>query len=281
MGAHQTALEGEAGEAAAMAPHLSIRDVSIVYPARSGTEAFVAVERLSLEVAEGEFVTIVGPSGCGKSTLLLAIDGLVKPAGGEIRLGGSKITAPDSDRAMVFQEFALLPWRTVLGNIEFGMELNRTPNRTEAAKRLIELVGLEGFERHHPHELSGGMRQRVGIARALAVNPDVLLMDEPFGALDAQTREIMGIELLKVWEQRRTTVLFVTHGIDEAIYLADRVVVMAKSPGRVIDTIDIDLPRPRTQRVRNSPEFMQYRQRISAQLFTGVDADLAGGAAAP
>jgi NitT/TauT family transport system ATP-binding protein len=168
---------------------------------------------------------------------------------------------------MVFQEFALLPWRTVLGNIEFGMELNGQGDREATARELVELVGLQGFERHHPHELSGGMRQRVGIARALAVNPDVLLMDEPFGALDAQTREIMGVELLKVWDRQRKTVLFVTHGIDESIYLADRVVVMSPRPARILETIEIDLPRPRTRQVRNSPEFLHYRERISSLLF--------------
>jgi NitT/TauT family transport system ATP-binding protein len=177
------------------------------------------------------------------------------------------VTGPGPDRAMVFQEFGLLPWRSVQRNVELGMELNKRSDREAKARELIRLVGLEGFERHHPHELSGGMRQRVGIARALAVDPDVLLMDEPFGALDAQTREIMAEELLKIWDQRRTTVVFVTHGIDESIYLADRVVVMGARPGRILETIEIDLPRPRTPEVRGTPEFQAYRARISALLF--------------
>jgi NitT/TauT family transport system ATP-binding protein len=246
--------------------HLTVKRLRVTYPGRSGPP-FVALDDISLEVDAGEFITIVGPSGCGKSTLLLAVDGLIHPAEGEITLGGKPITGPGPDRAMVFQEFALLPWRTVLGNIELGMELNGQGNREARARELIELVGLQGFERHHPHELSGGMRQRVGIARALAVDPDVLLMDEPFGALDAQTREIMGVELLKVWDQERKTVLFVTHGIDESIYLADRVVVMGPRPARILETIEIDLPRPRTRQVRNSPEFLHYRERVSSLLF--------------
>jgi NitT/TauT family transport system ATP-binding protein len=168
---------------------------------------------------------------------------------------------------MVFQDFGLLPWRSVLKNVELGMELNGVSDRTAKARELIQLVGLSGFEDHHPHELSGGMRQRVGIARALAVDPDVLLMDEPFGALDAQTRELMADELLKIWDQRRTTVVFVTHGIDESIILADRVVVMGGRPGRVIETIEIDLPRPRGREVRSTPRFLEYRERISSLLF--------------
>jgi NitT/TauT family transport system ATP-binding protein len=248
--------------------HLVVRDLAITYPARSGKAPFTAVDGVDLEVGAGEFITIVGPSGCGKSTLLLAIDGLIDPTRGAVTLGGRTITKPGPDRAMVFQDFGLMPWRTVQSNIEFGMELAKLGNREATAAELIKLVGLEGFEKHHPHELSGGMRQRVGIARALAVDPDVLLMDEPFGALDAQTREIMAEELLKVWEQRRKTVLFVTHGIDESIYLADRVVVMGKGPGRILETIEIDLPRPRTPAIRGSREFQEYRTRISELLFT-------------
>jgi NitT/TauT family transport system ATP-binding protein len=252
---------------AGAASHLTLRDVAITYPAHAGKPAYTAVDGVDLQVGAGEFVTVVGPSGCGKSTLLLAIDGLVKPSRGEIALGGKPVTGPGPDRAMVFQEFGLLPWRSVQRNVELGMELNKHADRQAKARELIRLVGLEGFERHHPHELSGGMRQRVGIARALAVDPAVLLMDEPFGALDAQTREIMAEELLKIWDQRRTTVVFVTHGIDESIYLADRVVVMGARPGRILETIEIDLPRPRTPEVRGTPEFQAYRARISSLLF--------------
>jgi NitT/TauT family transport system ATP-binding protein len=176
---------------------------------------------------------------------------------------------------MVFQEFGLLPWRTVLGNVTFGLEASKQggPEARRRARDLLHLVGLAGFENHHPHELSGGMRQRVGLARALAVRPNILLMDEPFGALDAQTRELMGNELLKLWSQDRKTVLFVTHGIDEAIYLADRVVVMTKGPSRVKEIIEIDLPRPRTVDTRSMPRYVQYRERLTSLLFddTGTD----------
>ena len=255
-----------------MSHQVVVDDVQIAYEGKNDRR-FVALDRVDLEVDQGEFVTIVGPSGCGKSTLLLAIDGLLKPVRGEVLVGGKPVVGPGSDRAMVFQEFALLPWRNVLGNVKFGMEVNGRKGKaaTARAHELIRLVGLEGFEHHHPHELSGGMRQRVGIARALAVDPDVLLMDEPFGALDAQTREIMGSELLKVWEQDRKTVLFVTHGIDEAIYLADRVIVISKGPGRVLETIEVGLPRPRTMDVRKSPEYVALRDRISRLLFDRAD----------
>jgi len=262
---------------------IAIHDVQISYPSRRGGDDFVAVRDIDLEIAEGEFVTIVGPSGCGKSTLLLAIDGLVKTSRGAIEVGGRTVTGPGQDRAMVFQEFGLLPWRTVLGNVLFGMEIAKQDRKASEARarELITLVGLGGFENHHPHELSGGMRQRVGIARALAVQPDVLLMDEPFGALDAQTREIMAGELLKIWEVERKTVLFVTHGIDEAVYLADRVIVMSKSPGRIIADIAVDLPRPRTGEVRSSPEYLRLREEVSSLLFTETsDERRVGGLAA-
>ena len=249
---------------------IAIDDVQISYRSRGGGDDFVAVENIDLEVAEGEFVTIVGPSGCGKSTLLLAVDGLVAPSRGEIVVDGRTVEGPGQDRAMVFQEFGLLPWRTVLGNVQFGMEIAKEDAKgaERRARELIDLVGLSGFEDRHPHELSGGMRQRVGIARALAVRPDVLLMDEPFGALDAQTREIMASELLKIWEVERKTVLFVTHGIDEAVYLADRVIVMSKGPGRIIADMAVDLPRPRTSEIRGSSEYIRYREHVSSLLFT-------------
>jgi NitT/TauT family transport system ATP-binding protein len=255
-------------------PQIAIQDVQISYPGRRDGEPFVAVDNIDLEVEQGEFVTIVGPSGCGKSTLLLSVDGLVQPSRGRILLEDRPVTGPAQDRAMVFQEFGLLPWRTVLGNVMFGMEIAREDRKESErrARELIRLVGLEGFERHHPHELSGGMRQRVGIARALAVQPQVLLMDEPFGALDAQTREIMAGELLKIWDLERKTVLFVTHGIDEAVYLADRVLVMSKGPGHVLADIPVDLPRPRTTEIRDSPEYLRIRSQVSNLLF-GETAD--------
>ena len=265
----------EAARAGA-ASHLTVRDVAITYPAHAGKPAYTAVDGVDLQVVQaGEFVTVVGPSGCGKSTLLLAIDGLVKPSRGEIALGGEAVSGPGADRAMVFQEFGLLPWR-IGASATSSSGWSSTSARTARRRRceLIRLVGLEGFERHHPHELSGGMRQRVGIARALAVDPDVLLMDEPFGALDAQTREIMAEELLKIWDQRRTTVVFVTHGIDESIYLADRVVVMGATPGRILETIEIDLPRPRIARAaRATPEFQALPRSGSRRCCSGRRSD--------
>lgn len=249
--------------------HVSLRDVEIAYPGRRGEQPFVAVDGITFDVAKGEFVTIVGPSGCGKSTLLLAIDGLLHPSRGDVEVGGAPVTGPGRDRAMVFQEFGLLPWRTVLANVTFGLEVAKHKGAEAKARgrELLRLVGLEGYEDHHPHQLSGGMRQRVGLARALAVRPEVLLMDEPFGALDAQTREIMAGELLKIWDRERKTVLFVTHGIDEAIYLADRVVVMTKGPGRIKEIIDIGLPRPRGANVRSSAEYIEHRERLASLLF--------------
>ena len=193
-----------------------------------------ALHGFDIEVREGEFLSIVGPSGCGKSTFLNVLLGLIKPDSGDLTLDGKRISGPGTDRAMVFQEFGLLPWRTVQHNVELGLELKgmAAETRREISARFIEMVGLVGFEGHYPHELSGGMKQRVGLARALATDPDVLLMDEPFAALDAQTRDIMQVELLRIWQEARKTVLFVTHQIDEAIYLSDRVMVMTKRPGR-------------------------------------------------
>ncbi|MBS4026859.1 MAG: ABC transporter ATP-binding protein [Clostridia bacterium] len=244
--------------------HVSIRDVEVVYKKHQTDEELVALTGFSVEVEKGEFVTIVGPSGCGKSTLLLSIDGLLPQANGEILIGGKPVSGPGMDRAMVFQEFALMPWRTVEANTWFGLEV-QGESKVDLRKRAeyyLNLVGLKGFERSYPHQLSGGMRQRVGIARALAVNPEILLMDEPFGALDAQTREIMQVELLKIWEKDRKTVFFVTHGIDEAIYLADKIVVMSARPGRVKEIINVSLPRPRGMDIKTTAEFGRMRQHI-------------------
>src|SRR5262249_22587938 len=222
----------------------------------------------ALDGPRGTFVTIVGPSGCGKSSVLLAIAGLTTPSAGRVLVDGDVVTGPGRDRAMVFQEFALMPWRTVVENVRFGLELQRWNGEdlTGRARRYVQLVGLSGFEEYRPHQLSGGMRQRVGIARALAVNPAILLPDEPFGALDAQTRESMGDELLRIWEQDRKTALFVTHSIDEAIVLGDVVVVMSKGPGRIKDVIAIDLPRPRSIEVTDSARFVEYRRQVRALL---------------
>jgi NitT/TauT family transport system ATP-binding protein len=256
---------------------LVLDDVRLTYRRPLDDSEFLALEAVSLAVEQGEFVAIVGPSGCGKSTLLLLINGLLHPTGGRILLNGRPVASPGPDRALVFQEFALLPWRTVLHNVELGLEVTGQPAaaRREIARDNLRLVGLSAFERYFPHQLSGGMRQRVGIARALAVGPEVLLMDEPFGALDAQTRQIMGAELLRIWERDRKTIMFVTHDIDESIYLADRVVVMSANPGRVLEVLPIDLPRPRDFEARNSPAFVEYRRRIWDRLEQEVRKSLA------
>jgi NitT/TauT family transport system ATP-binding protein len=251
-----------------MTAHIRIESLTVAYEKPLDGGSFVAVADLTLDVARGTFVTIVGPSGCGKSSVLLAIAGLTKPSGGRVLVSDRMVTGPGRDRAMVFQEFALMPWRTVVENVRFGLELQRWSGEdlTDRARRYVTLVGLEGFEHYRPHQLSGGMRQRVGIARALAVDPEILLLDEPFGALDAQTRESMGDELLKIWEQDKKTALFVTHSIDEAIFLGDTVVVMSKGPGRIVDIIAVDLPRPRAIEIMDAPQFVACRRRIRAHL---------------
>ncbi|GBG57135.1 ABC transporter ATP-binding protein [Sporomusaceae bacterium FL31] len=230
----------------------------------SGVTEFVAIKQFDLTVKQGEFLAIVGPSGCGKSTFLDMVAGLTKPNSGEIFIDGKLITGPALDRGIVLQGYALFPWRTVQKNVEFGLEIKKVPakERQEISKRFIELVGLEKFADRYPHELSGGMKQRVAIARALAYDPEVLLMDEPFAALDAQTREILQEELLRIWETTKKTVIFVTHGIDEAVFLADRVAVMTANPGTLKEIVEIDLPRPRDNSVRSSAEFGWFRHKI-------------------
>jgi NitT/TauT family transport system ATP-binding protein len=244
--------------------HLVVDRVNLAYRRALTNTEFLALQDVSLSIERGEFVTVVGPSGCGKSSLLMLISALLAPTSGTITLSGRAVTAPGPDRALVFQDFALLPWRTVLGNVELGLELKGIPasERRATAQRHIAMVGLRDFERHFPHQLSGGMRQRVGIARALSVEPEVLLMDEPFGALDAQIRTLMAVELLRIWERERKTIVFITHDIDEAVYLADRVLVMSASPGRIIESISVELSRPRDLDIRNAPEFAAYRHRI-------------------
>jgi NitT/TauT family transport system ATP-binding protein len=242
---------------------IEARNVNLTFrpPNRAPVRALYGFD---IDVREGEFLSIVGPSGCGKSTFLNVVLGLIKPDSGDLRLRGRPIAGPGSDRAMVFQEFGLLPWRTVLHNIELGLELNgvAVDTRRDIARRFINMVGLVGFEGHYPHELSGGMKQRVGLARALATDPDVLLMDEPFAALDAQTRDLMQVELLRIWQEARKTVLFVTHQIDEAIYLSDRVMVMTKRPGHAKTIFVIDLPRPRDYEMRVTPGFNDLKLEI-------------------
>jgi NitT/TauT family transport system ATP-binding protein len=246
-----------------MIPFIQARNITLVFSPKD-REPVTALKDFNLEVAKGEFVSIVGPSGCGKSTFLNILLGLIKPDTGDVQLNGARITGPSQERAMVFQEFGLLPWRTVAANVELGLELKGTPTaqRAERAGELIKLVGLSGFQSHYPHELSGGMKQRVGLARALATEPAVLLMDEPFAALDAQTRDLMQAELLQIWEQSKKTVLFVTHSIEEAAYLSDRVIVMTARPGRTKEILNIELPRPRDYEMRLTPEFNDIKATI-------------------
>lgn len=255
-----------------MQPKLSLQSLTKTYH-RDGVAAPV-VDSLSLDVAPGEFLAVLGPSGCGKSTLLRMIDGLIAPDDGRILIDGRDVTGivGGEGRGMVFQGFNLLPWRNVLSNVEFGLEATGVgrKERREIAAHYVNLVGLAGFERSYPHELSGGMQQRVGLARALAIKPEVLLMDEPFGALDVQTRDILQDELLRIWDVERSTVVFVTHSIEEALYLADRVVVISPRPARIQRVIETPFPRPRDEDIRATAEFTSLRREIWASLKGGV-----------
>ncbi|MGV6875308.1 ABC transporter ATP-binding protein [Pseudochelatococcus sp. B33] len=219
---------------------------------------------IDLKIRQGEFITLVGPSGSGKSVLLDIVGGLTTATSGSVEFDGTPIMKPVPDTSYVFQQYALFPWRTTLANVEYALEVRGVPKqeRRAIAREFLALFGLRDFEDRYPNQLSGGMQQRVAIARALATRPQVLLMDEPFAALDAQTREILQGELLRIWDEIKTTVIFVTHALDEAIYLADRVVVMTARPGRVKGVFDIDLPRPRDADVRASDAFNAYRQRV-------------------
>jgi NitT/TauT family transport system ATP-binding protein len=234
------------------------------YVERDGRQV-LALSDVSLSVAEGEFVAIVGPSGCGKTTLLNIIAGLLAYDDGSVSIDGVPIRGPGVNRAVVFQHASLLPWRTIAGNVRYGMELQKRFDEAamrERTQAFITLVGLAGFERHYPSELSGGMQQRVNLARALASDPAVLLMDEPFAALDAQTREHMQLELLKIWSQARKTVVFITHQINEAIYLADRVAVMSPRPGRIKGVFTVPFERPRTLALKRDPQFLEIEDAI-------------------
>jgi NitT/TauT family transport system ATP-binding protein len=244
---------------------LRARGVRVHYWRSRAGRALLAVDGVDLDVRSGEFLAIVGPSGCGKTTFLNAVDGLVPLSGGSLTLDEKPIRGPGHDRAMVFQQPSLLPWRTVLDNVRYGLELQRRVGRREAVERsraFVQLVGLKGFEDAYPSELSGGMQQRVNLARALATDPEILLLDEPFAALDAQTREYMQLELLRIWRQTRKTALFITHDIGEAVYLADRVVVFTARPGRVKTTVDVALERPRELRVKRSAAFAAHEDQV-------------------
>jgi len=240
---------------------IKLKAVNLTKIFDQGDRKVVALKDFNLEVRENEFTVIVGPSGCGKSTFLHIAAGFEKPTEGEILLDGKPVTKPGPDRGFVFQEPNLYPWRTVLGNIMFGLEVMGVPKK-EAEKKAMEyvkMVGLTGFENAYPHTLSGGMKQRVGIARALAYDPEVLLMDEPFGALDAQTRKVMQRELIRIWEKTKKTVVFVTHSVIEAVYLADTIVVMTARPGRVKGIIEVDLPRPRNY---TDKKYLSIREKV-------------------
>ena len=239
---------------------VTIKDVGKTFKKEDGT-ATPALEGVTLEIRDKEFVCLVGPSGCGKTTLLRIIAGLETPTTGSVTIDGSAVTGPDPKRGMVFQEYSLFPWRRVIDNIAFGLEMKGVSReeRRQTAEYYLKMVGLSRFRDAYPFELSGGMRQRVAIARALANEPDVLLMDEPFGALDAQTRNRMQKELLCLWKQTKKTIVFVTHSVDEAVYLSDRIIVLSPRPGSVQEIITIPWPRPRD---RTSAEFAEVRRRV-------------------
>ena len=254
---------------------LVVQDVSKIFTSGKDGQEVEALAGIDLEVKEGEFFSLVGPSGCGKSTLLYIIGGFVQPSEGKILVDGKPVTSPGVDRGIVFQEFALFPWKTVLQNIVYGLEQRKMAKdeRLAIAHRYVEMTGLRGMENLYPKELSGGMKQRVAIARTLAYDPDILLMDEPFGSIDAQTRVFMQDELLRIWEETRKTVLFVTHSIEEAIHLSDRVAIFSRRPGRIKEIIPIDIPRPRIRQEEVSQK--QYVKLVN-HLWKAVEKEVKG-----
>jgi sulfonate transport system ATP-binding protein len=241
---------------------IDIRNMGVIFGADESE--VIAVKDVSLNVQPGEFVSLIGPSGCGKSTLLSIVAGFVKPTRGEALLDGNAITRPGSDRGVVFQQYSLFPWLSVRKNVEFGLKMAGVDQnkRLTTARSLLDLAGLLSFENHYPDQLSGGMKQRIGIVRALATSPQVLLMDEPFGALDTQTRVVMQEILTNIWQQFRISVLFITHDIEESIFLSDRIYVMTARPGRIKAEIKVPLPRPRTPEMTDTPEFMNLVQEL-------------------
>ena len=255
-------------------PSISASNISKLFNEGKNGEQVQALSDVSLRMENHEFVSIIGPSGCGKSTFLMMVAGLEEPSKGEIKLDGKIIDGPSASQSIVFQEYLLFPWKTVQQNIEFGPVLRKESRKTfqQSCEQLMELVGLTEFKNHFPHELSGGMKQRVAIARALACQPKVLLMDEPFGSLDALTREMLQMELQNIWLKTRCMVLFVTHSISEAIFLADRVVVMSKRPGSIKTVIPIDLERPRTRNMHASTAFKEYEQLLKESVWEEVSA---------
>ena len=240
---------------------IKIINVRKVFKENNGQSEIIAIDRINLKIKENHFFVIIGPSGCGKSTLLHLLAGFEKPSEGKILLDNKPIDKPGPNRGIVFQEFALYPWRTVLGNVMFGLEIQKIPKKVARKKAMyyIKMVGLDKFKDAYPHTLSGGMKQRVAIARALAYNPEVLLMDEPFGSLDAQTRKIMQEELIRIWQEDKKTVVFVTHSVIEAVFLADKIMVMTARPSKIKGIIDVNLPRPRDY---TAPEFLAVRKEV-------------------
>ena len=246
---------------------LKIDNVKKIYNSRNGE--MIALNGVNLDIAENEFICVVGPSGCGKSTLLNIIAGLLEPTSGAVYCDGKKVEGTGTERGVVFQQYALFPWMTVKKNVMFGLKLQGIKGKEaeEKAMKYIKMVQLEDFLDHYPKELSGGMKQRVAIARAYAVNPSVLLMDEPFGALDAQTRTQLQSELLETWEKEQKTCFFITHDVDEAIILAQKVIIMSARPGRIKEIVNIDIPYPRTQETKMSPEFLELKNHIWGQVY--------------
>jgi NitT/TauT family transport system ATP-binding protein len=251
---------------------VEVKGVNKSFPKQAGDGVLKVLNDVTFSLEAGTFACLVGPSGCGKSTLLRIIDGLMPPDSGEIVIAGDRVKEPSLDRGFVFQHFNLLPWRTVEGNIEFGLEnlgVEKSERRRRAAE-IIKLVDLEGFERYYPAQLSGGMQQRVGLARALAIEPSILLMDEPFGSVDDQTRMLLQDELLKIWEKSQKTVIFVTHDIEEALFLGDRIVVMRARPSRISRILEVPFGRPRTDEIRGTPEMGRLKQEIWEELRSGA-----------
>ena len=254
-----------AGEARSV--KVQVKGVRMVFDTRNGE--MVALNGVDLDIHENEFICVVGPSGCGKSTLLNIIAGLTQPTSGTVLCNGKEVTGTGTDRGVVFQQYALFPWLTVKKNVKFALEMRGVKGQEadEEAMKYLEKVDLVKFVDHYPKELSGGMKQRVAIARAYAANPEVLLMDEPFGALDAQTRTQLQTELLETWEKDRKTCFFITHDVDEAIILAQKVIIMSARPGRIKEMVDIDIPYPRTQETKMSPRFMELKNHIWSQVY--------------
>ena len=257
---------------------ISVRQLTKIFEGPTPATRVVALDNVSCEISAGEFLCIIGPSGCGKSTLLHAIAGFIQGSSGETLQNGDKILRPGPDRIVMFQEYGLFPWMTVAENVEFGLLAKgvSAAERKTTVQKYLELVKLEGFEQRLPHELSGGMKQRVSIARALAPDPAVVLMDEPFAALDSLTRDILQEEILRIWENTRKTFVLITHNIEEAVFLGDRVIVMTARPGRIKAQIEVDIPRPRDPSMRNShPRFLEIKDRLSQLLRTEIARDAA------